>query len=166
MRLLGSKSYADIPAYLYNFDACLIPFLLNQVTKATDPVKLYEYFSLGKPVVATDMAELAQCGDLLYIGHDAEDFAQKLDAAVSEGSGPRGRALPAAASTSPRPTPGRAAWTDIDAGHPPAFPLVSIVVLTYNSARFRPAPVSIPSCATPPGPRLRSRARGQCFAGR
>ena len=72
VRLLGNKPYADIPAYLYHFDACLIPFLLNQVTKATDPVKLYEYLSLGKPVVATDMAELSQCGDLLYIGKDAD----------------------------------------------------------------------------------------------
>ena len=77
VRMLGSKPYADIPAYLYHFDACTIPFLINQVTKATDPVKLYEYFSLGKPVVATDMAELAQCGDLVYIGHDPEDFARQ-----------------------------------------------------------------------------------------
>ena len=55
LRFHPLNTYADIPAYLYHFDACTIPFLINQVTKATDPVKLYEYFSLGKPVVATKM---------------------------------------------------------------------------------------------------------------
>ena len=39
-------------------------------------------------VVATNMAELAQCGDLLYIGHDAEDFAQRLTQSVHAGTPP------------------------------------------------------------------------------
>src|ERR1019366_5094600 len=133
VRLLGNKPYADIPAYLYHFDACLIPFLLNQVTKATDPVKLYEYFSLGKPVVATNMAELAQCGDLLYIGHDAEDFAQKVDAAVSEG------ASEAASDHAANLTRGRIdfaranTWSSrvelLDRSIRQAFPPVSVVIV-------------------------------------
>jgi polysaccharide pyruvyl transferase CsaB len=132
VRMLGSKPYADIPAYLYHFDACTIPFLINQVTKATDPVKLYEYFSLGKPVVATDMAELGQCGDLVYIGRDPEDFARKLDLAVSEENPdlPRRRIEFARANT----------WSsrvdDIDRAIREAFPPVSILIVTYNSAAF------------------------------
>ena len=132
VRMLGSKPYADIPAYLYHFDACTIPFLINQVTKATDPVKLYEYFSLGKPVVATNMAELGQCGDMVYIGHDPEDFAGKLDLALSETDAdlPRRRIEFARANT----------WSsrveDIDRAIRRAFPLVSILIVTYNSAAF------------------------------
>ena len=76
--LLGNQRYELIPSFLADFDACTIPFLLNQVTRATDPVKVYEYLSQGKPVIATDMAELAQCGDLIYIGKDPEDFARKI----------------------------------------------------------------------------------------
>ncbi len=82
--LLGNQRYELMPSFLSDFDACTIPFLLNQVTRATDPVKIYEYLSQGKPVIATDMAELAQCGDLIYIGKDSEDFACKVDAAVGE----------------------------------------------------------------------------------
>ena len=140
VRLLGNKPYADIPAYLHHFDACLIPFLLNQVTKATDPVKLYEYLSQGKPVVATDMAELSQCGDLLYIGRDAEDFARKVDLAVAERDEDlvRRRIGFAQANT----------WTSrvqqIDETTRKAFPLVSILVVTYNSGVFvRPCLESI-----------------------
>ena len=32
--LLGNKNYRETPSYLHNFDACTIPFLLNQVTHA------------------------------------------------------------------------------------------------------------------------------------
>ncbi len=132
VRLAGNKPYAEIPSYLYGFDACLIPFLLNQVTKATDPVKLYEYLSLGKPVVATDMAELAQCGDLLYIGKDADDFAGKIDAALAEKDPERiRRRIDFARSNT---------WTrrveQIDGAVREAFSLVSILIVTYNSARF------------------------------
>ena len=132
VRLLGNRPYADIPSYLHNFDACLIPFLLNQVTKATDPVKLYEYLSLGKPVIATDMAELGQCGDLLYIGRDPEDFARKVDEAIAEKDPDlvRRRIEFARANT----------WSsrvqEIDAGVRAAFPLLSILIVTYNSECF------------------------------
>jgi len=132
VRLLGNKPYTDIPAYLHGFDACLIPFLLNQVTKATDPVKLYEYFSLGKPVVATDMKELGQCGDLIYIGQDAEGFAAKVDLAVAEKSSDlvQRRIEFAKANT----------WgsrvDQIDGAVRETFPLVSILIITYNSASF------------------------------
>ena len=132
VRLLGNKPYADIPSYLHDFDACLIPFLLNQVTKATDPVKLYEYLSLGKPVVATDMAELSQCGGLLYIGKDAEDFARKLDLALAEKDADLiQRRIDFAKSntwTSRVEQIGRAAGQ--------AFPLVSILIVTHNSTSF------------------------------
>jgi polysaccharide pyruvyl transferase CsaB len=132
VRLLGNKPYADIPSYLYGFDACLIPFLLNQVTKATDPVKLYEYLSLGKPVVATAMAELQQCGDLLYIGRNVEDFAVKLDRALDEtdDSLVERRIAFARANT----------WTSrveqIGEAARQAFPKVSILMVTYNSAPY------------------------------
>jgi len=84
VRLLGQQPYAHMPSYLASFDACLIPFVVNEITAATDPVKFYEYLSLGKPVVATPMPELAQYRELLYTASTPAEVVVKLDAAVAE----------------------------------------------------------------------------------
>jgi len=140
VHLLGSKPYAEIPSYLEHFDVCVIPFVLNEVTKATDPVKLYEYLARGKPVVATAMAELAECGDLIYIARDADDYVVQLDRAVAENDPAlRERRMAYAAANT---------WEQrcqtLDSAIRARFPLVSVVVVTHNSVEFvRPCLESI-----------------------
>lgn len=83
VHLLGHKDYAEIPDYLADFDVCVIPFVVNEVTAATDPVKIYEYCSQGKPVVATPLPELQRLGSLVAIAGSAEEFASKVDEALA-----------------------------------------------------------------------------------
>jgi teichuronic acid biosynthesis glycosyltransferase TuaH len=49
---LGDKFYQLLPQYLDNFDVCIIPYNKNR-QHSVDPIKLYEYLAMGKPVVAT-----------------------------------------------------------------------------------------------------------------
>jgi glycosyltransferase involved in cell wall biosynthesis len=63
VQLLGRRPYQEMPKYLYHFDVCLVPFKLNDVTHAVDPVKFYEYISAGKPVVAVPLKEMEIYGD-------------------------------------------------------------------------------------------------------
>ena len=56
--LLGEKPYELLPGHLHQFDTCIIPFKKNKLTEATNPVKLFEFLSAGKSVVATDLDEL------------------------------------------------------------------------------------------------------------
>ncbi len=65
VHLLGPRPYAAMPSYLRDFDVCMIPFVVSDITAATDPVKFYEYLSQGKPVVSTPMPELEPYRDLL-----------------------------------------------------------------------------------------------------
>lgn len=57
IHFLGKKSYGDLPGYSSNFDVCIIPFLCNDITKSTSPVKLFEYMAAEKPIVTTDLPE-------------------------------------------------------------------------------------------------------------
>ena len=63
--LLGWRPYDELPAFLQHSAVCLLPFTTNELTRAVDPVKVYEYLAAGKPVVATELPELAKCGDLI-----------------------------------------------------------------------------------------------------
>ncbi|OZB98374.1 glycosyl transferase family 2 [Paenibacillus sp. XY044] len=58
--LLGEKPYEEVPGYLHRFDCAIIPFVQNNLTQATNPVKLYEYLAAGKPVVSTPLPELTE----------------------------------------------------------------------------------------------------------
>lgn len=84
IRFLGEKPYGDLPDWLAEFDVCLIPFRINDLTLATNPVKVYEYLSAGKPIVATDLPELKQFDDLVYRASDFQAFRDCIEEAIQE----------------------------------------------------------------------------------
>jgi glycosyltransferase involved in cell wall biosynthesis len=87
---LGPRDYQTLPAYLARFDVALIPFTINAITRATSPLKLYEYFSAGKPVVTTPMPE-CQAHPEVHVARWADEFAAALDAALAQSRCPQFR---------------------------------------------------------------------------
>jgi len=77
---LGAKEYSKIPAYIDMLDVGLIPFKPGPISESTDPVKLYEYFSLGKPVVTTYLRQLEELdnGSLLRMTKTTEEFIEAI----------------------------------------------------------------------------------------
>jgi GT2 family glycosyltransferase/glycosyltransferase involved in cell wall biosynthesis len=129
VHLLGQQPYARMPAYLRDFDVCLIPFVVSEVTAATDPVKFYEYISLGKPVVSTSMPELEQFRGLYHAAADADDFARGLDAALAEtDEGLRARRIEVARENA---WPARAAR--MLGAIRDAHPRVSVIIVSYDN---------------------------------
>jgi UDP-galactopyranose mutase len=57
---LGSKSYADLPAYLAGWDVAIMPFARNDATKFISPTKTLEYLAAGKPVVSTSIRDVVR----------------------------------------------------------------------------------------------------------
>jgi len=93
VRLLGPRAYANLPAYLGAADAGLVPFVLNPLTHAIHPLKVYEYCAAGLPVVATPMRETAAMGAPLLQAATAQEFAAALEETRREGSGRRAQRL-------------------------------------------------------------------------
>jgi len=84
IHFLGERPYEELPNYLHHFDACLIPFKLNSLTMASSPIKIYEYFAAGKPVVTTHLPALNSMKNLCYIADNKNDFLTNLDLALNE----------------------------------------------------------------------------------
>jgi hypothetical protein len=92
--LLGPKKYEVIPEYLSYMDVCLIPFKINKLTLAANPIKMYEYLAAGKPVVSTALPEICNnASEFVYIGKNEEDFIRKVEEAVEEPKKPHYEAV-------------------------------------------------------------------------
>lgn len=77
---MGSRDYKVLKNYARCVDILIIPFLINDITKSTSPVKIFEYMALHKPIVTTDMNECRKYESVL-IGKNHKDFIKKLDQA-------------------------------------------------------------------------------------
>ncbi len=77
---MGPRDYKVLKNYASKMDILIIPFVLNDITASTSPVKLFEYMALHKPIVTTSMRECKKYKSVL-IGVNQDDFIKKLDEA-------------------------------------------------------------------------------------
>jgi glycosyltransferase involved in cell wall biosynthesis len=77
IRVVGRKDHRDIPHYIERFDVCLMPFVRNAVVESKNPLKMYEYLAVGKPVVSVRTAEVERVRDVVRIA-EPDDFPQAI----------------------------------------------------------------------------------------
>jgi len=132
VHLLGEKPYADLPPYLHAFDVGIIPFRRLPLTEATNPVKLFEYASAGKRIVATDLAELRHYSDYVTLVCDRQGWLDALDAALAPMQPDEIKRQLDFARTN--------TWRDrivqLKNALKSLYPRVSIVVVTYNNIDY------------------------------
>jgi glycosyltransferase involved in cell wall biosynthesis len=85
VRLLGRRSYQSLPAYCKLFDVAILPFVVNELTLAANPLKLREYLAAGLPVVATPLPEVAKLNGLVRTARTQEGFLDQIEAFLIEG---------------------------------------------------------------------------------
>lgn len=76
---LGDKHYQKLPDYLSCFDVCLVPYSeLRQ--HDVDPIKFYEYLSMKKPVVTTNVGDVQQFSEYpnVKIASDPVNFTNAI----------------------------------------------------------------------------------------
>ena len=83
VHLLGRRPFASLPAYCKGFDVALNPFPINEVTLASNPLKVREYLAAGLPVVSTRIPEVARL-DEVRIADDRESFLGAIEDALWE----------------------------------------------------------------------------------
>ncbi|MUV13719.1 glycosyltransferase [Lysobacter sp. HX-5-24] len=85
---LGAVDYAVLPYFAQHFDVAIIPFKQGEIARTTSPLKLFEYFALGLPVVVTQgMEECEQFPEVLTAG-SAEAYSVAIDEALSRSRDP------------------------------------------------------------------------------
>ena len=81
----GRRPYQSLPGYCKKFDIAVLPFVVNELTLAANPLKLREYLAAGLPVVATPLPEVQKLGDLIHAATTPAEFLAQCDALVASG---------------------------------------------------------------------------------
>ena len=82
---MGWHSPDELPLYVESLDAGLMPYdCLSKKNLYCSPLKLYDYFLRGLPVVSTPILEIFEFKDLVYLGSTAEELSAAVVRALEE----------------------------------------------------------------------------------
>lgn len=69
--------------YAQHFDVCILPTPVTPFNLARDPLKVYEYLACYKPVIATNLEQLADMPHV-HLAKNADEFLQAIERAARE----------------------------------------------------------------------------------
>jgi glycosyltransferase involved in cell wall biosynthesis len=87
LSLLGPRPSDVIDRYVRGFDVGIIPFVVDEMTAAVTPLKLFEYLSSGTPVVSTRLPACVETPGVL-IADDAVAFAGMIAQSIERRPSP------------------------------------------------------------------------------
>lgn len=84
----GKIPHGSIYTAMKYADALIMPFCINELILAVDPIKIYEYIYSGKPVIVPDYPEMDKFKEFVQVYHHAQEFIE-LTHAIQEGQNSR-----------------------------------------------------------------------------
>jgi len=94
LHLLGPRPFRELPTYLGNFEVGIIPFAINDLTRAVNPIKLREMLAGGCPVVSTALPEVERFAGMLGavdVARTHDEFIRMVASRVANPTTPEQR---------------------------------------------------------------------------
>ncbi|HVX59598.1 MAG TPA: glycosyltransferase [Pirellulales bacterium] len=79
VQYLGPISYAELPKHTAWFDAGIIPFARNDLTRYVHPIKALEYLAAGLPTVAARLPDLADLSGFIQFASTPQQWLATLE---------------------------------------------------------------------------------------
>lgn len=77
--LLGEKPPTEVAQYIVGFDIGLLPYAINLETQHISPIKMYEYWAAGKPVVATSIPAAQRNRSAVNVADSHDEFLSMIN---------------------------------------------------------------------------------------
>lgn len=90
---LGPRARGEVIGYLQHTDVLLVPHLVDAFTDSLDPIKLYEYRAVGRPVVSTPVAGFRESDDPRVTIAERGGFAHTTRAVIDGATAPPERPI-------------------------------------------------------------------------
>lgn len=87
--LEGVVQHSELGEVIMDYDALIMPFVVNDIILAVDPVKLYEYISFGKCVISVWYPEIDRLEPYVYFYRNNEEYLELLQELVKCGFKPK-----------------------------------------------------------------------------
>lgn len=87
--LEGPVSHEQLKASVSDYDALIMPFLVNDIILSVDPVKLYEYICFGKCVISVWYPEIEHFSPYVYFYHNEDELINLLRLLSQNGFKPK-----------------------------------------------------------------------------
>ena len=79
IEFLGAKKHDELFDIVENYDALIMPFVVNDIILAVDPVKLYEYISCGKCIISVRYPEIERFEPFVYFYDNIKEYRVLLE---------------------------------------------------------------------------------------
>lgn len=80
----GVVEHSQLWEKVKDVDCLIMPFIVNDIIKDVDPVKLYEYISMGKPIISVYYKEIEQFESLVYFYDNSDTCIRLLKKFIQE----------------------------------------------------------------------------------
>lgn len=85
----GVYPHNELFDHVKDADALIMPFYINDLTKAVDPVKLYEYVACGKCIICCYYDEIKRFEPFVYFYHNEDEYYELIDDLTQKGFPPK-----------------------------------------------------------------------------
>lgn len=85
----GVVEQSQLYTAIEDCDCLIMPFIINDITEAVDPVKLYEYIAFGKCIISVYYPEIERFNDFVYFYHNYEDYLELIEKLQKTGFQPK-----------------------------------------------------------------------------
>ncbi|GMA66133.1 glycosyltransferase [Alicyclobacillus fastidiosus] len=84
VRYFGAVPYEDLPGYLQALDILLLPRISSKASTSSNPLKLFEYLAVGKPIVVDGVPITSDVNRLVYTTNEKVTFQDAFRNAMVE----------------------------------------------------------------------------------
>lgn len=78
----GAIPYSELPSMASGWNACMLPYKVNRLTDAIQPLKLKEYMATGKPIISTPIKEALKINEYVLIADAPEKWEARIRQAL------------------------------------------------------------------------------------
>nr|MBX2880107.1 glycosyltransferase [Granulosicoccus sp.] len=83
VHMVGVVPYDEVLSYLRAFDVGMVPHIRNRLTERMNPLKIYNYFAAGLPIVSSDVNNIEDLGNYLEVVNSSSEFVAALKRAAA-----------------------------------------------------------------------------------